>query len=293
MLPTEEHLTLVTDRDLDILAALDMAPLTAEQLMKLSRTFSHPFPDPRRVRERLRRLIEAERVRAFRYATSGPGAPVYYVLSPLGYRLLHGHAAPLPSRRTFEPIGIARQRHTHALADFMVHTVAAAHSAEIRLTGHRRENSLRLDAGGDSLYPDAAFQLLTLDGRLFRFFVEIDCSNERILSEKVADSWQRKIDFYEAYADDAPNRFRVLVVVVAGEERLRHVLDAAARRARNPRRGLFYGVTLDFYCRVSGAVTSSCWLDHRGNSVPLIIANRMSDDPVRHPLTAIRQSARE
>ena len=120
---------LVTARDLDILTALARCPLTSEQLLKLSETFAHPFTDLRRVRERLQILVAAGRVRQWRYATADRGAPNYYSLSPLGYRILHGEDAPPPAKRSHGPIGIARQHHTRSLADFIVHTDAGLEAA--------------------------------------------------------------------------------------------------------------------------------------------------------------------
>src|SRR5437870_12163787 len=88
-MPMRVNEPLHTQRDSEILAALDRTPLTARQILKLSRTFAVPFTDERRVRERLQLLCAARRVRQFVYATAGQGAPAYYVLSPLGFKLLH------------------------------------------------------------------------------------------------------------------------------------------------------------------------------------------------------------
>src|SRR3954454_16363145 len=137
-------LRLLTQRDLEILTALDHCPLTARQLLKLSRTFSQPFPTERRVRDRLQALVDAGRVRLWQYATADRGAPNYYTLSPLGYRLLHGEGAIPPTKRAFSPVGIAQQHHTQSLADFVVHTAVAAQRAGVHFTGFYRENTLRL-----------------------------------------------------------------------------------------------------------------------------------------------------
>src|SRR5207244_563757 len=124
------------------------------------------------------------RVRCWQYATAGRGAPNYYVLSPLGYRLLHGPEAKPPTRRFFAPIGIARQPHTQALSEFLVHTIVAAHEARLGFTGFYRENTLRLAIGDEWLFPDAAFKMVTPAGGAFSFYVELDNSSERIRSEK-------------------------------------------------------------------------------------------------------------
>src|SRR5438270_12286257 len=114
-------LRLVTPRDRDLFEALDRCPLTVRQLLKVSSTFAYPFTTERRVQERLQRLCAAGRVRRWRYATAGQGALSYYTLTPLGCRLLHGHDAAPSGRGFFGPVGVARQAHTQALAEAIVH----------------------------------------------------------------------------------------------------------------------------------------------------------------------------
>ncbi len=46
----------LTPRDLDVLLALDRTPLTVQQLCKFSETFVEPFPNARRVQERMAKL---------------------------------------------------------------------------------------------------------------------------------------------------------------------------------------------------------------------------------------------
>src|SRR5437660_8492100 len=114
----------ITPRDLDILKALERTPLTARQLLKLSETFALRFTSERKVRLRLQALGSAGQVRQGRYvalAGRGAGTPKYYLLSPLGFRLLHDDATAPRRRHAFEAVGIAREHHTHALAEFIVH----------------------------------------------------------------------------------------------------------------------------------------------------------------------------
>lgn len=272
-MPTHDRITLLTERDLDILAALAMTPLTAEQLCKWSRSFASPFSDARRVRERLRALADVGRVRAYRYATAGPGAPAYYALTPLGYRLLHGPKADLPGKNFFLPIGIARQRHSYALAEFLTHTIVCAHASRATLAHYARENAVALKVGESVLAPDSSFQLVSAQGKAFNFFVEIDNRTERVQSEKQADSWERKARLYEAYADQVSARFRVLLVTTGGQHRLSHMLAVSHHLARNPRRSLAYGICLPQYLSEPDAVLASCWRDHRGTAVPLLPAH--------------------
>ena len=98
MQATDSHAWLLTTRDLEVLQALDRCPLTAEQLLKLSTTFSQPFTDERKVRARMQTLAEAGRVHRWRYAIAGRGSLQYYTLSRLGYKLLYGPDAPAPAK---------------------------------------------------------------------------------------------------------------------------------------------------------------------------------------------------
>lgn len=259
----------VTERDLEILAALDKSPLTSRQLLKLSITFSRPFTDERRVRERLQVLTESDRVRRWPYATAGRGSPNYYLLSPVGYQLLHGKLSP-PTKRAFSEIGIARHHHSHALAEFIVHTEVAAHVGKAKISGFYPENRLRLQVNGEYLYPDCAFQLITSHGKEFSYFVELDNSTERIRSMKQVESWQRKIRLYDALQDQSLNRFRVLVIPTKSTERLAHILNVAKETMQNPDRSLFLGSTLSNFLAQQDAITGQHFLDHRRRIISML-----------------------
>src|SRR5262245_5096578 len=143
---------LVTPRDIEMLRALDYAPLTARQLQKLSETWETPFKVARLVRERFQRLAEAKLVTVHRYAIVERGQPEnYYLLTRHGYRLLYGPDAQPPTKGYFAPAALARQAHQRAVSEFIVHTMCCAHRSGIRFTGFYRENSIRLSAGGDSV----------------------------------------------------------------------------------------------------------------------------------------------
>src|SRR5665213_1983286 len=145
---TTRQRRILTGRDSEMLQALDRTPLAAEQLLKLSQTFQHPFGSERMVRERLQALGAAGWVRSGRYATTSQGAGQnYYQLSRTGYHILYGETAQPPTKRYFSPISIARQHHTRCLADFVVHTILAAHASGVTFTDYYRENTLRLTVG--------------------------------------------------------------------------------------------------------------------------------------------------
>ena len=270
---------LLTDRDHEILGAFDRCPLTVGQLLKVSATFGQAFTSESRVRGRLAMLHRAGFVQRWQYATVRRGsAPDYYKLTLAGYRLLAGEDAQPPTKRAFSEVGLAKQHHTRSLADFIVHTVVAAHARGMPLVDFARENSLKLEIGAECLFPDCAFQLRLPDEKL-NFVVELDNGTERVRSQKDADSWERKIRLYDAYQDGAGHRFRVLVVSTRSRERLDHILDAAATLQRNPRRTLFCGVHLDDYLTLEDAVGAACFLDHRGHRISLVPALQLPLGP--------------
>lgn len=285
--PVQRHLTA---RDEELLLALDRCPLTVQQLLKLSQTFRGlPFTSARSVQDRLQKLREAGWVNRWVYATAGRcGAPDYYRPTLLGYRLLYGRDAPAPTRRAFAEVGLAHQHHTHCLADYIVHTLVAAHRLRVRMTNFSREHTLQFTLGDEFLFPDCAFELHTPLGQQFNFLVELDNGTERIHSDKDAESWQRKIRLYEWLQDQRyPHRFRVLVVATRSRERLQNILSLAAASAHNPHRSLFYGVILQDYLAEPNALYHPCFLDHRLAKVPLISSpsSPHAPPPLRAPAT--------
>lgn len=265
----------LTDRDLDILLAIDRCPLTAVQLLKLSRTFAgQSFTSLRSVQDRLQKLRDAGWVRRWPYATaSRGGSPDYYKTTLLGFHLLYGESAVPPSKRHFSEVSIANHHHTHSLAEFIVHTIAAAHRRGVRMAHFYRENSLRLRVGDETFSPDSAFELHTPAGMQLNFLVELDNGTERIRSDKDTESWQRKIRLYDRQQDISyPHRFRVLVVTTRSRDRFRSILTLAAEQTSNPRRSLFCGIHLDDFLAEADAVCRPCFQNHHGAPVAMVPA---------------------
>src|SRR5947209_3153913 len=107
----------LTSRDIEIFSALERCPLTVRQIRSLSVTFSAAFGSDRRLQDRLALLTHAGLLRRFRYASTEGSGQYYYTLSPDCFRLLHGKDVVMPSSGVFQEIGIARQLHSHRLAD--------------------------------------------------------------------------------------------------------------------------------------------------------------------------------
>ncbi len=251
-------------RDTEILTALDCSPLTARQIKRISTTWPAPFGSHRMTQETLQRLTAVGLVHTYRYAAIHPGQPQnYYRLARGGYQLLHGPEAIAPTKGYFSPIGLSRQAHTQALADFTVQTFLAAHASQLRVIHFAAENTLRLTLEEEVRYPDCSFTLLAGDGSLYRFFTEIDMGTERVQSTKAVESLEGKLRFYDRFQDTVDSRFRVLIIGANNSvARLDHIMQTAARVMRNPQQTLFLGSTLDNLSRAFSA-TVPVFVDHR------------------------------
>jgi len=263
----------LTDRDVEILQALDRCPLTVQQLLKLSQTFPGQwFTSVRSVQDRLQKLRQAEWLQSWPYAFPiRGGSPDYYRLTLLGFRLLHGENAVPPAKRHFSEVHVARHHHTFSLAEFLVHTLTAAHRRSIIFKNFYRENTLSLPVDGTVAYPDSVFEIHTRDGRQFNFLIELDNGTERVRSDKDTDSWQKKIRLYNILQDrNYPDRFRVLVVCTRCSGRLRSILQLAGEHATNPQRALLYGIHLDDFLQEPDALCAPCFRNHRDEPVALV-----------------------
>lgn len=265
----------ITERDLDVLTAIDAFPMTAAQLLAYSETFPEPFTQPRLAQRRLHALEASGYVRSWPYAMASTGrSPGYYKLTRQGYTLLHGDECVLPQRRYFEPIADAHHYHTRRLADFLIHLAVAGHRQGIGVRRFARENSIRIEAEGFTLYPDAAFQLLAADGRTFNFVVELDNGTERVRSKQDVESISRKIRGYDAHQAgfDAfdPRRYVVLFVTTRSQVRTDNILKTARELMRNPQRLVFLGIDLEAFLHRDDPVSTACFTDPRGRKFSLI-----------------------
>jgi hypothetical protein len=277
-------LKLATSRDVELLTALVMSPLTVVQLLKLSRTFeAGAFPSVRTLLDRLQRLRLGGWVRRWPLAIArrGGGAPDYYKIAPQGLRLLYGENARPPTKQFFAEVAIARHHHTHALAEFLVHTVVAAHAAGFRIVDVHPENTFIAEVAGEKLVPDHRFDLVNAAGERYRYLIELDNSTETIRSVKhEQETWQRKIRLHDAYQDQCGERHRVVVVTTRSRARLDNILSAAAVLVRNSQRTLFIGAHLPDYLNCELAASAACLVDHQRRRVSLLPQVRSSAGPV-------------
>ena len=241
--------TKISDRDLELLTAIDRTPLTSAQLRRVSQTFEIAFRDEHNLRRRLRKLTDSGLLKSWPYAiVSGGRAPQYYKLTRDGYRLLYGTNASLPRRRYFEEISHGHHYHTYYLAEAIVHLIVTGHQRGIAVRHFARENTIQLKAGGFTVYPDCAFQLVAADGRAFNFVVELDNGTERMQSKQDVESIQRKLrgyDLHQAqFAADDPSRYLVLFITTRGRYRLPKIMSLADACMQNRQRTVFVGCDL-------------------------------------------------
>ena len=265
---SKRHIIL-TQRDREVLRALDRTPLDARQLLRLSQTFCQPFTQDRLVRRRLQDLAEAGYVSAFSYVV-GRALLNYYKLSPTGYQLLYGLDAVLPHRRHFGEVTLSLQHHTRSLADFIVHSFVSAHRNGAQINGFRRENELRLQLGDQMQRPDCAFQVVYGRRRKKRnFVVEIDCGTEPIRSQKQRDSLERKVRFYERYRQATSKSFFVLTVFTKESQRLQRFLEMTNDAMARPHQGQFWACQLSQYTE-GNAFCDGNFIDQNGDLQSII-----------------------
>lgn len=253
--------TVWTERDREIATALSRSPLTAVGLLQYSRTFRQPFTNDRLLRRRLQRLRDAGWVRCWPYASTSLASANYYKLTPTGYRMLNGPAAPLPRRSFFNPVSMALQQHTQHLADFVVATTVAAHRSRVSLADFYAENTLRLSLDGENARPDCAFRLETQAQSSFNYLVELDNSNEPVFSNKERDSLARKVRFYDRYQDAIPARMRVLFLFTGSEARMQRFLGVVRQITEHRDRRLVLAALLSDYLAVADQLSAPVFYD--------------------------------
>lgn len=265
-----------TQRDLDILSAIALLPLTPAQLLKFSQTFQQPFTQIDDVRRRLRKLGTkgVGFIRSFPLSVPCHGSsPRYHRLTPDGFRLLHGEDDQKRCKRTCSPIGIARHIHSVALTEFIIHTAVTAKRTGVTFRNAYAENEYVISEGEETLRLDGRFTLATGDvSRTYN--VELDNSTESILSARDGDSIERKLKRLERFDSrfDArhPDRAITLFVTTRSWDRLEHILDAAVTLLRNPDRSLIYGVHLPDFLLTETPLTSEVFLNQRRKPVALL-----------------------
>jgi hypothetical protein len=89
----------LTQRDIDLLTAVERSPLTVHQLRALSVTFSAAFGSERRLQDRLTILTRAGLLRRFRYAATEGVGRYYYVLTAERNTIAPTFCKPTPVRR--------------------------------------------------------------------------------------------------------------------------------------------------------------------------------------------------
>lgn len=258
-------------RDHEVLVALARGPLVAEQLLRLSTTFSRPFRDIRRTRERLSDLARAGLVCRWPVASEAGSGRTWYTLDNGAMPLLFGDERRRVRPR--RPLSLARARHTYHLSEFIVHTLISTHQNGGLITGFSPEGSVRLTIGEETVIPDSSF-ILEIGGRTLHYFIEMDEATERLKSDRSEENWQRKIRLYEAFQDlSKEKRFRLLVATTGGPLRVKNILDLAKSQARNPERTLVLAATLPSFLESRNPLTDAVFADHKGQPASVVPAS--------------------
>ena len=104
--------------------------------------------------------------------------------------------------------------------------------------------------------------------------MELDNGTERIRSPQDIESIERTLRGYDLHQSSTPSfdhgRFVVLFVTTRSSERLGHILQAATRILRNPRRTLFLGVTLSEFLNHDMPLTAPLFMSPTGRQQSLV-----------------------
>lgn len=242
----------ITARDREILCSLYRDPKTPDQLLRESVVFNEPFHTQLRLQVRLKQLTDAGILKRWRYFDGTDGAaPYYYKLSREGFRLVAGPDALPPTKRYFAEISPSLHRHHRAVADCNIQMLVSARQSRIRIAEFHPQDSLVLSIGNERVIPDSTWQLVPQNERHHRFYFEIDCSTESLVSQHQSNTLEQKIRRYEALHYKSPQPFRVVFVFTQSTDRRDHFLKLAAKVVKNSHRVIFYGAVLhDFVTAV-------------------------------------------
>lgn len=263
----------LTTRDRDILAALDLCPLEAKDLLALSETFAQPFSSLDRVRKTLQRLQAARQMQGWRYATiteSGGAAPNYFKLTRDGYRTLHeDDAARPPTKRYLSETRVGRHHHQRCLTHYIVKTHVAAHRLGLHIADSFPENTYRIDTPLGALFPDRRFTIVTPAGESFVNCLELDNSTETLTSRWDVDSIELKLKKYLHDLAACEFDYRVQFVVTRSRQRLQHLRELATRLQPAIKYAPFYLVHLDDYLRAAQPFLAPIFVSSRSAQIGL------------------------
>lgn len=265
----------IRPRDRELLTALDVSPLDARQLARLSVTFREPFTSEKFVRRRMNRLREAGLVVHFHYQTDCVGTAKYYKLTRDGYRFVAGPDKALPRRSYFAAVSPSLQKHTRSLADFIVHTLTAAHLQNVKVPSFYGENRLELTHGERSMRLDAAAQLKIKGYRPYNCLFELDCGTEPVYSNRQRESLSQKVRFIFDYEQTCKETFRHYVVFADASPRMANYLQMVADLNPNSQRTICYATTLDRYLNSVDPFRAPVFFDHKRRPASILPSPQM------------------
>ena len=252
----------------------------------MSETFARPFGSLDRARRTLTRLAAARQLRSWRYATTGEGggaSPLYFKLTPEGYRTLHGDDARPPTKRYLHEIGPGRHRHQQSLTRFTVKTHVAAHRLGLPVVDSYPENTYKMETTYGPLFPDHRFTLVIPPADSLTYCVELDNSTETILSRKSSDTIEMKIRRYLADLRSCDYSYRVLFVVTGAEQRMRNILAAIKQLEPFVDFHPFYVVHLDRYLQSADPFFDPIFAHPRNTRIALLRSHAESKARLTKP----------
>lgn len=291
-----------TARDLRLLQALYLSPLTTAQILSLCRRWPVPFAHFKTLNRRLQKLCSpgTDWISRHTYArTTVSTGPSYYCLAERGYELLTGDplAGP-PGNYSFGEIPCGLEKHSFGLSQIIVRLLCSAPECGLLVTDCAPDGAVVLDPGerGRALIPDFTCSVVCGTGRQFHYCVEFDRGTRRhrsLTAHQESLAWM--IKRYEArhYATEtAGQRFVVPFVTSAGLRRVRHFMETVRSTVIEPRRKLFLATTQELFLNARNPFRERIFLAQNGQRVPLLPEYHRPDyQPVVHPSNRIADPA--
>ncbi len=264
-----------------ILTALTITPLDAEQIRKLSITFAVPFTGEEYVRRVMDKLHNDKLVVEHTF----PSSRKYWKLAKLGYQQVYGPDKPLPSPKTYRPISPSLERHTRRLADLIVKIQVTAHLSDIEIVFIYGDGQASFTSGGVTKIPDAMIGF-RLRGRkqIYTIVFELDCGTEPVFSPQARDSLDKTIAFYLQHESSFDGSYRVAMLFDKPSIRLDHFLDRVAEINTDPRRRVIKAGLLNNVLKHGDPLRWPLLLDWDRQLAAMLPGNKAAAQTIPSPL---------
>lgn len=244
-----------------ILGALAVSPLTAEQICALSATFLDPLKQPAYVKKLMARIRDVGDILEFTY----PDGTKYWRLSKAGYKTLNGDDYKVPQKRAlYQPLSRSLWYHCRRLAAVLVKLQVSAHSHGIDVLELYGDKQILLRQGERKKLPDGKIALkLKLNGKksYHHVFIELDCGTEWGYQSEVDDSLNNLIQFYLDHHAASEQPYRVLMLFDKPSRRVHHFLNRVKELNRQPNQRIIKAAVVDQLLQHENPLQSPYLLD--------------------------------